>query len=251
MNAHGRHGHRSIWRVKALERNLFEDTDKRGKIDNIKNVAQTSEAVDGLSSSVVGATAKPRQGSNLETPAQVNLAELMVRYQQGELAAFEALYERLAPKLRGYLSSLTWSRAQSEDLAQDTFLQIHRARHTYLPPRPVTPWAFAIARHVYLMHLRSNARRSQIELSPLEELGDIPVPPVMEGYATRLELLKAIQKLSAERREAVLLHHVWGLSFAEIGAMLGVREGAAKLRAHRALQALRELLKEPTSGDDY
>ncbi len=53
----------------------------------------------------------------------------MAAYQAGEFSAFEKLYDRLAGKLRGYLSSLTWSREQAEDLLQETFLQIHRSRH--------------------------------------------------------------------------------------------------------------------------
>lgn len=179
-----------------------------------------------------------------EDPAarERELRESMLAYQRGELSGFEALYRRLAPKLRGYLSFLSWDGSLTEDLLQETFLQMHRSRHTYLPPRPVQPWAFAIARHVYLMHRRARARRSKYEVGGFRELPDVPVPPAVEKLATRSAVMQALSQLTEDRREAVLLHHVWGFSYGEMGALLGIREGTAKLRAHRALHALRELL---------
>ena len=139
----------------------------------------------------------------------------------------------------GHLASLT------EDLLQETFLQIHRSRHTYTPPRPVGPWAFAIARHVFLMHRRASARRYRVETGALEQLPEVPVPPAMEQLGSHRDVWRALAELSDDRREAVLLHHVWGFTFGEIGAMLGIRAGTAKLRAHRALGALRTLLASP------
>ena len=176
-------------------------------------------------------------------PIDLELSELMMAYQAGRLEAFDALYRKLAPKLRGYLSSLTYNVTTTEDLLQETFLQIHRSRHTYGPPRPVRPWAFAIARHVYLMHRRACARRYRVETGAFEELPEVPVPPVMEQLGSHRDVWNALAALSDDRREAVLLHHVWGFSFGEIGAMLGIREGTAKVRAHRALGALRTLLE--------
>ncbi len=181
-------------------------------------------------------------------PIEPELSELMVAYQAGRLEAFDALYAKLAPKLRGFLSSFTYNASLTQDLLQETFLQIHRSRHTYAPPRPVRPWAFAIARHVYLMHRRASARRHRVETSAFEELPEVPVPPAMEQLGSHRDVWNALAELSDDRREAVLLHHVWGFTFGEIGAMLGIREGTAKLRAHRALGALRTLLASPDEG---
>lgn len=170
----------------------------------------------------------------------------MVAYQAGELTAFDQLYAQLAPKLRGYLSSLTWNPALAEDLLQETFLQIHRSRRTYIPHRPLQPWAFAIARHSYLMHRRAAARRARFETRP-EEFPELPVPPAFEQLGSLTDIRRALARLADDGREAVLLHHVWGFSFGEIGAMLGIREGTAKLRAYRALNSLRDMLSGETS----
>jgi RNA polymerase sigma-70 factor (ECF subfamily) len=171
------------------------------------------------------------------------LCRFMIGYQSGEMSAFEALYSRLAPHLRGYLTALTWNRARAEDLLQETFLQFHRARHTYIPPRPVRPWAFAIARHCYLMDLRVFARKRSREMSMENGIVDIPTPPEMDGFAEMDSVRQALRDIPLDRREAVLLHYVWGFSYSEIGKMLGIGAGAAKVRAFRGIESLRALLE--------
>ena len=75
-----------------------------------------------------------------------SLEELMVRYVEGDLEAFDHLYRRLSPRLFGYLLRLTRQREQAEDLVQITFAKIHRARQSYLKGSSPLPWALAIAR---------------------------------------------------------------------------------------------------------
>lgn len=195
---------------------------------------------------------EPRaEGASDEGAGGASAAELagwMRAYQAGDAAAFERLYHRLAPKLRQYLISLTLNVPRAEDLLQETFLQIHRSRHTYAPPRPVQPWAFGVARHVYLMDCRAWARRQRLETEQEEAVLELSVPPVGERLADRERVRRAVAELSAERREPLLLHHVWGFSFREIAGMLGIREGAAKVRAHRARQQLQQLLEESAGG---
>jgi RNA polymerase sigma-70 factor (ECF subfamily) len=176
------------------------------------------------------------------------LCELMMAYQHGDGAAFEALYGRLASALGGYLRALCRDAARAEDLLQETFLQVHRSRHTYLPPRPVKPWIYAIARNVFLMSRRATGRRSRHEMIADEALPDVPVPPEVESLADSEAVRRALARVPEDRREALLLHHVSGLSFREIGAVLGVSEAAAKLRAHRGVVLLRELLGAPGVG---
>lgn len=175
------------------------------------------------------------------------LCALMMAYQSGEASAFEALYAQLAPAIGGYLRSLCRDPARAEDLLQETFLQVHRSRHTYLPARPVKPWVYAIARNVFLMSRRAAGRRERRETVVGESFPDVPVPAEAEGLADRDAVRGALARLPDDRRESLLLHHVWGLSFREIGAVLGVSEAAAKLRAHRGVRRLREIL---AGGDE-
>jgi len=166
----------------------------------------------------------------------------MVSYQEGTLKAFEMLYYAMKPRLFQYLLSLTFEPSRAEDLLQETFLQLHRSRRTYQPRRPVMPWAFAIARHVFLMDRRAGKRRQQHELNELEDVPELPIPAEVEQLADRELIRKALGHVSESRREALLMHHVWGFSFGEIGAILGIRKGTAKLRAYRGMQDLRQEL---------
>ena len=168
----------------------------------------------------------------------------MVDYQAGRLEAFDRVYASIAAPLRRYLTSLCRDASEAQDLLQEAFLQIHRSRRTYDPGQPVLPWVFAISRHVYWMSLRSARRRPPRGAGELED-AELPVPPEVEGLADRLALRAAVRRIGPDRREAMLLHHVWGFSFREVGAIQGVTESAAKLRSSRGMAELRRILKEP------
>ncbi len=170
------------------------------------------------------------------------LIELMVGYQNGSMHAFSDLYAELSGPLGRYLWTFVRDRTVAEDLLQDTFLQLHRARRTYTPPRPVKPWVYAITRHVALMHLRSRRRRK--ESVAADELPEIPVPPELEPLADRATVHRLLADLPRQAQEVLILHHLLGLSFDEVGQILGVAGGTAKVRAHRAIKVLRARLDD-------
>lgn len=177
-------------------------------------------------------------------------SEVMVAYQRGDMEAFQTLYSAFRGALTGYLRALARDAAVAEDLLQETFLQLHRVRHTYQPPRPVKPWVYAIARNVFLMHRRAAHRRGRHEAIADDLLPEVPVPPEIESLGDRDTVQKALARLPEAQREPVVLHHMLGMSFKEVGAVLGISEGAAKVRAHRALAELREAMGVPVVGRD-
>jgi RNA polymerase sigma-70 factor, ECF subfamily len=171
------------------------------------------------------------------------LRELMAAYQGGAIEAFDALYATLAPALLSYLTAIARDGSRAQDLLQETFLQIHRSRRAYRASLPVRPWVFAIARHVWLMDVRARGRRPSSDRA----IPELPVPAEVEALADRDRLRRALDTLLPDRREALLLHHVWGFSFAEIGQLLGIRADAARLRSSRAMADLRRLLADARS----
>ena len=175
------------------------------------------------------------------------LRTLMSAYQAGDVASFEALHDALAPALGGWLRGRVRTPQEAEDLLQDTFLQMHRARHTYDPRYPVEPWAFAIARHVWLMHRRTLSRRPHATGS-IEDV-HFPVRGEAERYAERAHVRQALADMPESRRRAVIWHHVFGFSFREIAERLGIRASAAKLRSSRGVADLRDRL-ERTNDDE-
>ena len=167
------------------------------------------------------------------------LVHLLKAYQAGELAAFERLYAALAGELQRYFRAQDAAGAAAQDLVQDTFLEIHRSCHTYLPPLPVRPWVFGIARHVLGRHRRAVWRRARHEEAAGTAEAAAPASaPAVEAR----DLAAALARLPASRREAWVLHHVHGLSFQQIAERFRIGVGAAKLRSSRAMRSLRAAL---------
>lgn len=171
-----------------------------------------------------------------------DLPELMARYQSGDEAAFDELYGRLARPVRAYLCTIVPPGADVEDAVQSTFLQLHRSRHSYLPGEPVRPWLFAIARHGGLMARRASGIRARHETCPADQLPEIPVLARAAGALDRIALGRALQTLCPAGREILWLRYVEGFSLREAAGVQGISVTAAKVRAHRALVALRRIL---------
>jgi RNA polymerase sigma-70 factor, ECF subfamily len=169
------------------------------------------------------------------------LRELMREYQGGRFEAFDEIYALTAPSLRRYLLSQARDAAKADDLVQETFLQIHRARHTYDASFPLMPWAIAIARHVWLMDRRTLSRRPWAPDDVMTM--DLPVKAEAASLADRSEVRRALGQIAPARRDAVIQHHLLGFSFKEIAERAGIAETAAKLRSSRGMAQLRALLK--------
>jgi RNA polymerase sigma-70 factor (ECF subfamily) len=176
-----------------------------------------------------------------ERPGDAHLQAQMVAYQAGRVEAFDALYAALAPELRAYLLGLCRDAGRADDLVQETFLRLHRARATYQPGLPVRPWARGIARRVFLMARRSALRRSRHEATVAAEASPASAAARPPG-GERTSLARALAGVPAEARRPFLLHHLFGFSFAEIAARLGIEIGAAKVRSSRARLRLRAIL---------
>ncbi|HEX2341435.1 MAG TPA: RNA polymerase sigma factor [Vicinamibacterales bacterium] len=175
-----------------------------------------------------------------EDPA---LRILMAEYQAGSAEAFDRLHDALAPDLKAYLTSLARDPTRADDLLQETFLQIHRSRAVHTPGEPVRPWVFAIARRVFLMYRRSAGRRERHELASSYETGaERAVSTEIERLHARRQVESVLRQIPRDGRHAFLLHHLLGFSFREVGARLGIKAGAAKIRSSRAATFMRALL---------
>jgi len=178
------------------------------------------------------------------------LSRKMTEYQAGDAAAFDVLFRELSPRIYGYLVQSTRDRTLADDLLQEVFLNVHRARATWRPGSPVLPWLFAIARHVAASRARGAGRRARRE-EPREDLESLPVAADATGAGRasddpRLdELETALSELPEAQRQVVTMLKVSGMSLKEIAATTGATVGAVKLRAHRGYEALRKRLGAP------
>lgn len=170
--------------------------------------------------------------------------DLMRRMAEGEAEALAILFDRHKSRLFGFLYHLLGDRAVAEDLVGETFLRIFRARGRYRPAGGFVPWMLAIARNLALGELRrqGSLRRAQQRLMQA-------AAPSPEGWRSRRdeqrELVRtALLQLPEEQRAALVLKEYQGLSYREIGQVLGCSEEAARARTYRARGTLRELLRD-------
>ncbi len=165
--------------------------------------------------------------------APENLEMLMALYQEGDLAAATALIRTISPRLYRFFSAQEVSRLEADDLLQETWLRIHKVRHTYRSGEPAIAWFYAIARHVRVDHYRKAMRTTSRERE-LEEI----TGTAAAGRSDELEALLA--PLSSGEREVVEMLKVEGLSLDEVARATSSTVGAVKQKAHRAYKKLRE-----------
>jgi RNA polymerase sigma-70 factor (ECF subfamily) len=189
------------------------------------------------------------------------LGQLMNRYAKGEDGVFEELYRLLAPRVYRFCSRLALHQQEADDCFQETLLRIHRARATYLEGADTLPWAFAIARSVYLDRLRYRRRRpedlgSANDVAEEERLhADVRYSPEAAMRARDLQELVTLElsRMSEKNRVAYVLVKEEGLSIKETAAVLGTTAAVVRQRAHRAYTQLRTALRAagwPQAGDD-
>jgi len=164
-----------------------------------------------------------------------NLEMLMARYQAGDFAAATALIHQISPQLHRFFIAQSASRADADDLLQETWLRIHKVRHTYRPGEPVLPWFYAIARNTRADHYRKTLRTAARE-QRLEEISAPATPN--PGRAHDLETL--LQPLSASQRELIEMLKVAGMTLEEVARATSSSVGSVKQKVHRAYKKLRE-----------
>ncbi len=181
-------------------------------------------------------------------PASQSAADAaMSRYADGDARAFDEVFALLSPRVHAFLRRLCGSQELARDLTQETFLRMHRARGSFIPGRSVLPWAYAIARNCFVSHARSpkskEARRS-VDIADHEAAAGLESSAEESATARQSAAVveRALSQMSVANREAFVLLRFEGQSVAEAAQILGASEGAVKLRAFRAYEAIRAAL---------
>jgi RNA polymerase sigma-70 factor (ECF subfamily) len=172
------------------------------------------------------------------------LRAAMDRYATGDAAAFEPLYDGLAPRLRAMLRRQGCDPALVEDLVQQTFLRIHCARGHYRSGHAVIPWAYAIARRLMIDAWRRDRRDERKERAVAPARPPDPEEQVIAGE-TAHRLAHDLDELPPLNRQAFTLVKLDGLSLEQTAGKLGTTVNAIKLRIHRAYQSLRGAAQDP------
>jgi len=187
---------------------------------------------------------------------------LMLRVRDDDAVAFEELVSRYQARVLSVLRRQVRRQEQAEDLAQDVFLRVYRARKQYQPQAKFATWLFTIVNNVASNANRSAARRKEVNVTGKVDVDDGPpeldqmalaasglMPTRVLDKAERAEVLKlAIEALNERQRMALLLAKFEELSYAEIGEIMGMSAKAIKSLLARARDNLRVML-EPYMSD--
>lgn len=169
---------------------------------------------------------------------------LMLKVKSGDLDKLGLLYERHKKSLFGFFYNMNGNASVSEDLVQNVFLRILKYKHTFTGEGAFTAWMFRTARNVNYDHFKKHKKEIQqtVLSSVAYKLADESgLDSKWDKSDEVAQLGRALRQLTPEKREVLILCKYKGIRFKEVGQILGCSEGAAKVKAHRALNDLRNI----------
>ena len=182
-------------------------------------------------------------------------AVLMLRVKRGDRAAFAALVEKYKQPLFNFVFRTLRDEIETEDVAQNTFLQVWKSRARYQRTAKFTTWLFTIARNLCLNEIRRRSRHpaesleethAEHEDQPLRQYEDkkmlLPTDRALHGELAR-KIEEALDELPEAQRTAILLCRQDELSYEEIAEVLDCSLSATKSLIHRGRETLKEKLK--------
>lgn len=165
--------------------------------------------------------------------------ELLKRFRQGDLEAFEALFRQFQAEVYGWILRIVRDPAAAEDLTVETFWRIYRARGRFDPGASFGAWARRIATNLAIDHLRH--KRPELEL-PDDLAQPASADPIVRREM-RHQIAVAFRRLPLKLRVAATLSLIEEQSPKEIAEALGSSEGTVRVRVFRAVRLLRQQLR--------
>jgi RNA polymerase sigma-70 factor (ECF subfamily) len=165
------------------------------------------------------------------------------------IATFRDDLLKTIPKLRAYAIGLCRATGRADDLVQETLVKALANANNFEPGSNMTAWLYTILRNEFYSEYRK--RRREIEDNESRYANRLRVSPSQEGHVYLLDVRDALNCLTAEHREALMLS-VTGLSYDEAAAVCGCAAGTMKSRTSRARDRLAQMLdhRHPWVGDD-
>jgi RNA polymerase sigma-70 factor (ECF subfamily) len=172
----------------------------------------------------------------------------LIRLSQDNRVQFELLFDGYFDRVFNYVFSRTSNRQVAEDLTGQIFLQILEALPRYQSRQQMAAWVFTIARNTLISHYRFTFRHPLQSLETAGLLESNPIPALggnTKDADRHIDLEKAINQLSMKDHELLRLKYAAGLSYEEMGDLLGKSPGAIKMAIHRLLRKLEDGMELP------
>lgn len=179
---------------------------------------------------------------------QLRDRDLMQRYAKGDERAFEELYGRHKGPLYRFLSQRCFERETADEVFQEVWTKVIRARRSYTPKARFTTWLYRLARNTYVDHVRHVSRRVRLVSNDEQHEDVASATPGPADQARGDELAQrfrqALGALPPEQMEVFLLHQEAGLTLPQIARVVNVGRETVKSRLRYALAKLRAELEE-------
>ena len=179
--------------------------------------------------------------------------EWVARAQAGDEEAFAALVRRYETPLCHFCQRMTGSVEDGQELAQESFVRLYRSLKRLRPQAKFSTFLFGVARNLTLNFLRDHARRGRGAMTTMDKVA-LAAPEAQQPAARaraeeiRAAIEAAMDRLSPEHREILLLRETQGLEYEALARVLGCRKGTVRSRLARAREQLRLHLME--MGED-
>lgn len=183
--------------------------------------------------------------------------DLMELFQAGHQTAYDLLFERYKKRIYHFLFRYTHNENDSEDLLQETFLRVYRSRNSYNRIAKFSTWLYTIALNLAKTHYKKKQKMEMVsflndDMHQTFEVSDMIddhelEPDRMYQKRTLVRCIeKALQKISTDFREVLILRDIQGLSYEEISEVTGFPMGTVKSKLNRGRVQLQRLLRRMT-----
>lgn len=185
-------------------------------------------------------------GSNIQDQASDEW--LMSKASDGEISAFEILYDRYAIKLLKYASRFIDDKIQAEDLVHETFLKLLEKPQAFNQERRFSTWLYTVTGNLCKNHLRNNATRKRLNESITRENRPVSVDNPIDLKDVQNILRKVFQELNEKEQEVFVLRFEMELSLREISEIMRIPEGSVKSCLFYLLKKIAPQFKEYNHG---
>lgn len=194
---------------------------------------------------------------NAQQMKQLSDEDLMELFQAGNESAYNILFERYRKRIFHFLFRYTHNEGDSEDLLQETFMRVYRSKHSYNRIAKFSTWLYTIALNLAKTHYKKKARMEMVSFHTDEGQQSFEVSDMLDDRDLEPERMyhkrtliryieKALQRISSDFREVLVLRDIQGLSYEEISEVTGFPMGTVKSKLNRGRVQLQQLLRRMT-----
>ncbi|MDP9192957.1 MAG: RNA polymerase sigma factor [Acidobacteriota bacterium] len=183
----------------------------------------------------------------------LNDQELMRIVQSGDFSPASEIYDRYSGRIYNFAFRFLKNSEAAEDATQEVFVKMLKHANQFHGDAKLSTWLFSITANWcrdFLRKADNKSKESEDVLISLPAPSELAPDRNLERRESERRVQRALQSLTAEQREAILLSRYQGLSYAEIAQIAGCSEGAVKTRVFRAMETLKKILTGDASGGD-